>query len=359
MTAKSPTLEDLRTDIDHIDDQILALLAKRSKAAQAVAHVKKGTNIYHPGREAQILERMTRENPGALPPNSIRAIYREIIAACRNLEQTTTVAYLGPAGTYSESAARQAFGENAQLVPQANLTEVVRAAEKGTTGLAVVPIENSLEGTVNLTLDLLRQTPLLITGELLLPIHHQLLTDAPTLAAVTEVMAHPQALAQCEQWLTRNLPHATRRPVSSNAEAARLAAGEPTAAAIAGESAATLYHLPILAVNIEDAATNTTRFLVLGTATPTPTGRDKTSLICVTPNRPGALYRLLDCLARHDVNMTMLEARPSRDNNWDYVFHIDIEGHQADTSVQATLADLEKAATHIKILGSYPQARIN
>jgi len=353
----TPPLKDLREKIDLLDDQILSLISRRAKIAQEVAKAKQGESTYRPGREAQILSRMAAQNASPLPAEAVQGIFREIIAACRQLQETTTIAYLGPAGTYSEAAARLHFGSTSTLVPQPNLAEVFATAEKGTTRLGVVPIENSIEGTVNPTLDLLRQTPLQVVGEIMLPIHHQLLTKAKKLEEITEVSAHPQALAQCQRWLAHNLPKATLHEVSSNTEGARLATENPHTAAIAGKSAAGLYHLEILATNIEDQSTNTTRFLVLGGATPAHKGHDKTSLLAITPNQPGALHHLLDCLARHDINMTKLEARPSRENNWDYVFYIDIQGHQDDPSVQLALRDLRKTATFIKILGSYPAAK--
>jgi chorismate mutase/prephenate dehydratase len=266
------------------------------------------------------------------------------------------VVYLGPTGTYSEEAARIYGGQGATYTPLADIDGTIEAVEQREADLAIVPLENSTEGSVARTLDLLLKTSLQIRGEVFLPIHHQFLSNAVSLETVTEVMAHPQSLAQCRKWLNKHVPNATRTPLSSNAQAAAVAAEKPTIAAIAGTRAAEIYNLPVLAANIEDAPDNTTRFFVLGHTDAEPTGKDKTSLVCSVPNRKGTLYELLGILVKHDINMTKLESRPATNATWDYNFFIDIDGHRLDGAVAAALAEVENFATFLKVIGSYPKA---
>jgi chorismate mutase/prephenate dehydratase len=271
------------------------------------------------------------------------------------LEQPLKVSYLGPAGTYSEEAARNRFGDPAQLVPCATLDEVVQAVEQDKADVAVVPVENSTEGAVNRTLDLLQQAPLSIIGELDMAIHHQLLTKAEKLTDITTVAAHPQALAQCREWLQKNLPNARHAPMESNAQAAQTAAGDSHMAAIAGKLAAKEYDLPVLAANIEDDHQNTTRFLMLSNMQAPASGSDKTSLVCSVSNKPGTLSKLITIISAAGVNMTKLVSRPSPTGMWDYVFYIDIDGHRDDEAISAVLQSLAEQALFVKILGSYPK----
>lgn len=350
-----PLLE-LRSRIDALDTRLLKLLSERAKLAQRIGEVKGGAAVYRPEREAQILRRIAELNPGPLSAAALRQIYIEIMSACRSLEDHLSVAYLGPAGTYSEQAALKAFGGSTPFQACATIDEVFRQVEAGTTGHAVVPVENSTEGAVGRTLDLLLTTRAKICGEVLLPIHHCLMSRARRVGAVKRVYAHPQSLAQCQHWLARELPDAERVPVVSNAEAARLASQETGAAAIAGRNAAVLYRLRLLATHIEDEPNNTTRFLVLGTAAVPASGRDKTSLVLATRNVPGAIHELLTPLARHRVSMTKLASRPARTGLWEYVFYVDLEGHADEAHVARALTAIEARASFYKNLGSYPAA---
>jgi chorismate mutase/prephenate dehydratase len=321
-----------------------------------VGTLKRGVAVYRPEREAQILRRVAELNPGPLADRALQQIYTEVMSACRALEDQMSVAYLGPAGTYSEEAARKHFGSMTPLVPSASIDEVFRQIEAGTIGHAVVPVENSTEGAVGRTLDLLLTTRAKICGEILLPVHQCLMTRANAMAGIRKVYSHTQSLAQCQRWLARHLPDAERIAVVSNAEAARLAKGDRQAGALAGKTAASLYGLNILAHNVEDEAHNTTRFLVLAAEEAQPSGADKTSLVLATRNVPGAIHELLTPLAQHGVSMTKLESRPARTGLWEYVFYVDLEGHGRDDRVAKALAELEAKASFFKNLGSYPAA---
>jgi chorismate mutase/prephenate dehydratase len=348
-------LQQLRTDIDVATQRLIVLLNERAVIAQHIGAAKGNGPIYDPAREVHVLQRVIADNKGPLSNDALQAIFREIIGACRNLEQQLTVVFLGPAGTYSEQAARKHLGTTCAFEPVASLDEALQLVEKGSAHLAVVPIENSTEGTVNRTLDLLATTKVQVCGEVFLPIRHQLLTHAASLQAITEVLAHPQALAQCRIWLDAHLPQAARVAVPSNAEAARQAGEDDHKAAIASTRAGDIYNLPTLAPNIEDASSNTTRFLVLGRQDARPTGQDKTSLLCSVPNIPGSLGRLLAVFADAQINVTKLESRPVRHAPWDYIFFMDIDGHREDPEIAQALALLQERASLVKILGSYPK----
>jgi len=294
-----------------------------------------------------------------LPAESVTRVFREIISVCRGLEEEIRVAYLGPAGTFSEQAVRKHFGGAVEAGAAATIDEVFRSCESGAAQFAVVPAENSTEGAVGRTLDLLVSTPLRICGEIELRVQQFLMARGTDLRAVKRVYSHAQSLAQCNGWLNQNLPGAERIPVGSNADAARRAGEEPGAGAIAGEAAAARYTLEVLARSIEDDPNNTTRFLVLGLLDPAPTGRDRTSLVMSAENRPGAVHALLGPLAQKGVSMTRIESRPARAMRsalWEYLFFIDVEGHQKDERVAAALAELRQQAPFLKVLGSYPAA---
>jgi len=353
----SDELQKLRNNIDRLDEEILARLAERARSAQRIGEIKQG-NLYRPEREAQVLRRLAAANPGPLPDQAVQRIFREIMSACLALEHPTKVAYLGPAGTFSESAARKHFGGAAALMPTAAIDDVFRAVEAGNADYGVVPVENSTEGAVGGALDLLLANPLKICGEVNLRIHQHLLSKAEGIGAAKRLYSHAQSLAQCHEWLNRNLAHLSRVPVASNAEAARMASEDPESCAIAGEAAAELYGLNVLAANIEDDPNNTTRFVVIGDHDAGPSGCDKTSLVCSASNRPGAMHALLEPLARHGVDMTKLQSRPARGGLWEYVFYVDIDGHREDASVAAALQELNERAAFVKILGSYPVAAI-
>ena len=345
-----------RAAIDSLDHEILTRLNERAKHAQAIGSLKSGGAAYRPEREAQVLSRLQAANTGPLPNESVAWIFREAMSACLALEQTLRVGYLGPAGTFSHEAVGKHFGHAVDMQPYATIDDVFRAAESGQTDHAVVPVENSTEGAVGRTLDLMFQTPLVICGEIRLRVRQYLLSTAANTDEITRVYSHAQSLAQCVQWLARHLPNAAHIPVASNAEAARLAATEAGTAAIAGEGAAGIYGLNILAPHIEDVPNNTTRFWVLGNHRVPASGRDETSLVMSAPNRPGAVYSLLEPLAKHGVSMTRLESRPARTGLWEYLFYVDLAGHATDTAVAAALAELSKKAPMIKVLGSYPAA---
>jgi chorismate mutase/prephenate dehydratase len=345
-----------RDEIDRIDGEIVKLLAERARHALAIGELKGDGPVYRPEREAEVLRRNVAANTGLLPNEAVARIFAEVISACRALEERPSIGYLGPAGTFSEMAVSQHFGSAIDAVPLPSIDEVFREAESGATQFAVVPVENSTEGAVGRTLDLLLRTSLRICAEVVLRVHQNLLASVDSLAGLARVYSHAQSLAQCHQWLGRNLPQAERVQVASNAEAARLAAAEPTASAIGPAIAAPRYGLRIVAKNIEDEAINLTRFLVLGRLDPEPTGRDVTSLVMSAPNRPGAVHALIGPFAQHGVSMSRIESRPARLGTWEYVFYIDIEGHQRDEKVALALGELKRLAPFLKVLGSYPAA---
>jgi chorismate mutase/prephenate dehydratase len=348
----------LRDAIDGIDTEVLRLINERAGFAHRIGEIKRG-NIYRPEREAQVLRRLAEANPGPLPDAAVQRIAREVMSACLALEQPLQIAYLGPAGTFSESAARKHFGSAPELVACPAIDDVFRAVESGNVDYAVVPVENSTEGAIGRTLDLLLGSSLHICGEVNLRIHQNLLSRAASLADIEHLFSHAQSLAQCHEWLNRNLATVPRMPVSSNAEAARMAADNPTSAAIAGEAAAERYDLNILAANIEDDSNNTTRFLVLGQHDAGPSGNDRTSLVFSAQNRPGAVHELLSPFATHGVSMSKFESRPARGlggGRWKYFFFVDVEGHQTDPSLASAITELSAKAGFVKILGSYPAA---
>lgn len=353
----SEQLKQLRDRIDAIDNELLELVNKRAGLAQQIGTIKKSGIIYRPEREAQILARMQEHNPGPISNEHIKQLFTEIMSLCRALEKPMSVAYLGPNGTFSEEAALKRFGSAITAVACDSIDEVFRTVETDTANYGVVPVENSTEGAVGRSMDLLLQTPSHICGEIQLPVHQFLMAQQTGLTHINKIYSHPQSLAQCHQWLRTHLPHIPHSALinaASNADAARQAAADKNAAAIAGKRAAELFGLSICAENIEDDARNTTRFLIIGNQIVAASGKDKTSLILATNNRSGAIYKLLEPLAQHGVSMTRLESRPSRTGLWQYVFFVDIEGHQEDTNVAAALAELREKASFTKILGSYP-----
>ncbi len=352
----SDKLQQLRARIDALDEKLVKLLSARAKLAQSAGRAKQGALVYRPEREAQVLRRVAQLNAGPLSERAVQRVYSEIMSACRALEDQMSVAFLGPEGTYSQEAARKHFGSMTPLAPHASIDEVFRQVESRSTGYAVVPVENSTEGAVGRTLDLLLTTPAKICGEVTLVVHQCLMSKAKTRAGIRKIYSHTQSLGQCQQWLARHLPHAETIAVVSNAEAARLAARDRRAGAIAGRVAADLYGVPVLARNIEDEPNNTTRFLVLAEHDAAHSGKDKTSLILSARNVPGAVHGLLTPLAAHGVSMTKLASRPARTGLWEYVFYVDIEGHRDDEKVAKALAELERKASYFKNLGSYPAA---
>jgi len=344
----------LRAAIDRIDGEIVRLIGERAAHAVAIGRLKGDGPVYRPEREAEVLRRVAAANAGPLSAESVKSIFVELISACRGLEGTARVGYLGPQGTFSEMAVAKHFGGAIEALPLASIDEAFRQAETGATQFAVVPVENSTEGAIGRTLDLLLNTPLRICAEVVLHVHQNLMAKGDSRAVRKRVYSHAQSLAQCQHWLARNLPQAERVPVSSNAEAARLAAGEPEACAIGPAIAAERYGLAILAQNIEDEPQNLTRFLVLGNVEPAPTGRDLTSIVMSAPNRPGAVHALIAPFATHGVSMSRIESRPARLGTWEYMFHLDLVGHRRDPGLAAAIAELQGLAPFLKILGSYP-----
>ncbi len=360
--ASSPSLDSLRREIDGIDRELLALLARRAGVAQQVGEVKAATHapVWRPEREAQVIAALQAENQtaqGPLSAASIAAIWTEVMSACRALERRLQVAYLGPAGTFSESALRRHFGDGVDAVPCLSIDEVFRATEAGTVDFGLVPVENSTEGAVSRTLDLYLQTPLSICGEVAIPVCQNLMTKSGTMAAIERIVGHAQSLAQCVGWLNSHYPDLPRVAVASNAEGARLAASEAHTAAIAGEPAARQYSLGIVDTAIQDDPSNRTRFQIIGRHACGRSGADQTSLILSVPDRAGAVHALIEPLARHGVSMKRLESRPARSAGWEYIFHIDLIGHQDDPAVAAALVELRDRSTLCRIVGSYPRAR--
>ena len=349
------TLKAIRARIDVLDERLVKLLSDRARLAQRIGTVKQGA-AYRPEREAQILRRVAALNRGPLADAALIRIATEIMSACRALEERMTVAYLGPAGTFSQEAVLKHFGGLTLQQACTSIDEVFRQVETGAVGYGVVPVENSTEGAIGRTLDLLLATPAQVCGEVMLPVHQCLMAKTRKRVEIRKLYSHTQSLAQCQQWLARYLPEAERIAVVSNAEAARLAAKERRAGAIGPKTAAGLYGLNVLARDIEDEPRNTTRFLVLGEEGAGPSGKDKTSLIVSTRNVPGAMHQMLSPLAANGVSMTRLESRPARTGLWEYVFYVDIEGHERDPTVAKALREMREWVTVLKVLGSYPMA---
>lgn len=355
-------LGKVRSQIDAIDEKIHALINDRARLAQQVGISKtqegKTVDFYRPEREAQVLRMAKERNRGPLRDEEVLRLFREIMSACLAQQEPLKVAFLGPEGTFTQAAVLKHFGHSVRGLALGSIDEVFHEVEAASADFGVVPIENSTEGTVNHTLDRFIASPLTICGEVELRIHHSIMGKMSSLEKIVRICSHPQALAQCRGWLDEHLPDVERVPVSSNAEGARRARDEQGTAAIAGETAAEVYGLKILAAEIEDRPDNTTRFFVLGRKLFTPSGDDRTTLLVsiAHTDAPGALQRLLQPLADHEVSMTRIESRPSHKKKWDYVFFIDIEGHADDKHVAKALAELEKRASLFRILGSYPRA---
>jgi chorismate mutase/prephenate dehydratase len=355
-------LAQARIKIDALDEQIQTLISQRARIAQEVAHIKERMgdstgNHYRPAREAEVLRRAMERNTGPLTDETIARLMREIMSACLSLESPLKVAYLGPEGTYTQAAVLKHFGESVTARPASTIDEIFRDVETGNADYGVVPVENSLGGIVSHTLDELALTALRICGEVTLPIHHCLLSNEPSIEAITHIWSHQQSFSQCRKWLDTRLPKAEREAVASNAQAV-LIARERGGAAIAGQQTAKLYGMNILASNIEDDPNNTTRFLIIGKHDPSPTGDDVTSLVLTAQrNTPGALFKLLQPFALENLDLTRIESRPVKGAAvHDYYFFIDFRGHAHDARVQKVLEEVRAASAFFKILGSYPTA---
>jgi chorismate mutase / prephenate dehydratase len=352
----SDEIDKRRKQIDGIDERIVRLLEERAKQALAIGALKGDAPAYKPEREAEVLRRVTASGTGALSAEVLGRIFGEVISACRALEQELAVCYLGPEGTFSEMALYKHFGRSVRALPCASIVEVFRSAESGSAQYAIAPVENSTEGAIGQTLDLLLTTPLRICGEVVLRVRQNLMAKSASLEGIAKVYSHPQSLGQCQAWLAHNLPRAECIALASNAEAARRATQEPDACAIGPAIAAERYQLAILAAGIEDDSRNRTRFLVLGAQETRSTGRDRTSLVMTAPNRPGAVHELITPFARNGVSMSRIESRPARTGQWEYYFYVDLEGHQQDAALAKALAEVQAKAPFVKIFGSYPAA---
>ncbi|MFV2056022.1 MAG: prephenate dehydratase [Thiohalomonadales bacterium] len=361
--SETTSLDQLRGQIDALDTQIQTLINQRGQLAQQVAKTKEtagdNTTLYYRAeREAQILRKIVEGNAGPIPGVEMAQIFREIMSSCLALEQRLQVAYLGPQGTYTQSAAIKHFGQAVNTLPAASIADVFHQVESDAVHFGVVPVENSTEGAIDMTLDLFMKSNVTICGEVELRVRHNLLSKEKELTGIKRLFSHQQSFAQCKQWTNANLAGVECIAVSSNAEAARRASVEKHTAAIAGEKAAEIYDLHELVKNIEDDTDNTTRFNIIGKSVVTRSGKDKTSILATTNDTPGALFRLLQPLQQNAISMSRIESRPSKLSTWAYVFFIDIEGHQDDTNVASALATLKEEAAMLKVLGSYPKAVI-
>ena len=355
-----PTLADLRVQSDQLDGQLLQLLNQRAHLAEGVGDIKRaeGSPFFRPDRVAQVLEKIQSLNPGPLKNQHVAAIWREIMSACLALEAPQRVAVLGPVGTFCEQAAIEFFGSAAELIYCNNFDEVFQATTAGTAQYGVVGVENSTEGAVARSLDLFLRTPVHVIGEVSLLVRHNLLRQSPSLEGIEVVLAHPQALGQCQEWLNKHLPHAERRAVASNAEGARLAATNPTWAGLASERAGAEFGLHVVAHAIQDEAYNRTRFAIISLPqtmeTPPASGKDCTSLVVSVTNKPGAVHDLLMPLKANGVSMTRFESRPAKSGQWEYYFYIDLDGHISQPHVAKALQELQSLCAFYKVIGSYP-----
>jgi len=352
-------LTEVRKKIDAVDAELLELLNRRADLVHEVGEIKRksGGPVFAPDREEVLLRSLVQKNAklaGRLPASAIRAIYREIMSASYALERGLSIAYFGPAGTYTHEAARNKFGASVQYVAQSNISEVFNLVARAKADFGVVPIENSTEGAITHTLDEFMESELKICAQILLKIEHNLLCNGPR-ESIGKIYSHPQSLGQCRQWLRSNFPAAEIVEASSNTRAAQHAAQEPGAAAIAGKMAAELYGLNILEASIQDSVYNTTRFLVIGAHSCPPTGNDKTSLMFGVHDKAGALFDALEAFKRLDISMSKIESRPSRRKAWEYFFFVDLEGHAEEEQMVKALSELQKRCTLVKILGSYPK----
>jgi len=349
------SIEEIRNRIDEIDEKIIRLLNERAEAAIEIGKIKEqaNTGVYAPAREQQIIERICAKNRGPLTGDALKSIYKEVISATRSLEKPLTVTYLGPRATFTHLAALQKFGGSTGYVPARTISDVFIGVQKGHADYGVVPIENSTEGIVSHTLDMFMESDLTIFSEIMLEVSENLMSKSP-LSEIQKVYSHPQALGQCRRWLEANMPHAELIATSSTAQAAELAEKDPMAAAIANELAAEIYHLDLLVRRIEDSPNNYTRFLVIGHSTAGRSGRDKTSIMFSIKHRVGALFEVLKTFAAHQMNLTRIESRPSRQRAWEYVFFVDLEGHIEDSHVAEALEEAATNCIFLKTLGSYP-----
>ncbi|MBN2372534.1 prephenate dehydratase [bacterium] len=351
-------LEELRENIDKLDRQILQILNDRANIVKQIARIKQETHReYHdPAREEEILRNLQRLNPGSFPSMAVRPVFREIMSACLSLEKPISVVYLGPEATFTHMAAMKKFGSSTGLVPVKSIETIFSEVERGRADYGVVPVENTSEGVVSHTLDMFVSSDLKICAEVMMEVHHNLLSRSASLSEIERIFSHPQAVAQSRAWLRENLPFCQITEVSSTARAAELACQDPKAGAIASELAANIYDLNILCSRIEDMLQNYTRFLVIGHNLSPKTGRDKTSIIFSIKDRIGALYHMLKPFAEKGINLTKIESRPTKKQPWEYIFFVDFIGHMEDEKTRQALDELEEQCIFLKVLGSYPVA---
>jgi chorismate mutase/prephenate dehydratase len=360
---KAPATKQLtavRSEIDQLDEQIQALISARARLAYQVRASKgefaNAVDYYRPEREAQVLRNVMQRNQGPLTDAEMVRLFREIMSACLAQQEPLKVAYLGPEGTFTQQAVNRHFGHSVLALSHASIDGVFEQVQGSEADFGVIPVENSSQGIVSHTLDMFLSSDLHICGEIELRVHQNLMTHAKSLNQVERIYSHEQSLSQCKAWIRAHLPKAELIAVGSNAEAARRVRNAPEAAAIAGQSAAAVYGVPILFSNIEDRPDNTTRFLVVGRHLLAPSGRDKTTLLLAGHEGPGLLFSLLKPLDKQKVNMTRIESRPSSLGKWDYVFFVDVEGHAQDSAIAAALVELKKISKLCRVLGSYPRA---
>ncbi len=353
-------LEEVRAQIDALDARIQALISDRARLAQAVRESKgspgHAVDYYRPEREAEVLRAVQERNEGPISDTEMLRLFREIMSVCLAQQEPLKIAYLGPEGTFTQQAVNRHFGHSVRALGMAGIDDVFQQVENSEADFGVVPVENSNQGIVSHTLDRFVDSELKICGEIQMAVHHNLLTQAHSLAGIERVYSHQQSLAQCKGWIRQHLPAVECIPVSSNAEAARRVRNAPDSAAISSQSAAEIYGLPVLFTCVEDQPDNATRFLVVGRQLLAPSGDDKTSLLLAGAEGPGALHSLLDPLARHSLNMTRIESRPSSAAAWSYIFFIDVEGHAETEPLKSALREMQNLSSLTRVLGSYPKA---
>ncbi|HYS42702.1 MAG TPA: prephenate dehydratase [Geobacteraceae bacterium] len=356
---KTKTLNELRQEIDAIDDRMMEFLNQRASLVVEVGRLKAGEkrDFHVPSREREIYERLISHNPGPFPNEALKSVFREIISASLALEAPMKVAFFGPKATFTHQAAQQQFGLSAELVPQKSIPAVFEEVEKGLAQYGVVPVENSTEGMVSHTLDMFMESELKINAEVMLEIHHYLLSRTGRMDDIKKVCSHPQPIAQCRNWLADNLPNVPVVDVASTAVAAQIVAEDYTAAAIASELAASMYDLKIVRERIEDQVNNFTRFLVIGKKLADKSGDDKTSLMFSVKDEVGILYRMLEPFSKRGINLSKIESRPLKKKAWEYIFFLDLVGHISDPEVAEAVQELKGCCQFVKVLGSYPRAK--
>ncbi len=351
--------KEVQAKIARLDEKLIKLINQRGSLTRKAGELRTGSkgSGYDPVGEEKILRKIARANPGPLPSGDIRAVYREIISACRGMAGRIKVAYLGPEATFTHGAARKHFGSAVEFIPAESIGGVFREVENEVADYGVVPIENSLDGAVTYTLDSFMESPLQICAEVFLRVDQNLLSNSP-MAEIENIYSHPQVFGQCRIFIQKHLPHAALREVASTARAAELAAREKKSGALANALAASVYGLKILRRNIQDSAGNMTRFLVIGDSLPPSSGRDRTSILFSLPHKAGSLHDALNAFRVRGINLTKIESRPSRKKAWEYYFFVDLEGHCRSKKVKAALEELSEACRFIKIMGSYPRSEI-